>query len=140
MNVATIYSAQFRESMKHLWSIWKSKIPAYEDILVWREMVKHKIKQLTIETSCSLNLNKWITAKYEKRIEEIKDFNKYLNKKEFSYLQKLIKEFYENQSAAAKIRSRIKYFQKGEKSTNCFLNTGKKNGSDKTWNKIKCRD
>ena len=64
--VVTIYSAQFRESIEHLWSIWKSKIPDYEDILVWREMVKDKIKQLTIETRCSLNLNKYTIAKSEK--------------------------------------------------------------------------
>ena len=44
MDVATIYSAQFRESIEHLWPIWKSKIPDYEDILVWWEMVRHKIK------------------------------------------------------------------------------------------------
>ena len=55
-------------------------------------------------------------------------------------LQKLIKDFYENQTNAAKIRSRIKYFEDGEKSTKFFLNTEKRNASDKTWNKIKCGD
>ena len=103
-------------------------------------MVKYKIKQLTIETSRAINLSKNTVAKYEKRINDIKDSNKYSDKKEVTNLQKLIKDFYENQTNAAKIRSRIKYFEDGEKSTKFFLNTEKRNASDKTWNKIKCRD
>ena len=45
MNVSTIHSAQFRESIMYLWPTWESKITEYEDILVWWEMVKYKIKQ-----------------------------------------------------------------------------------------------
>ena len=55
-------------------------------------------------------------------------------------MQKQIKDFYEKQAAAAKVRSRIKYFKEGEKSTKFFLNMEKKNISDKTWNKIRCAD
>ena len=35
MNVATIHSAQFRESITYLWSTWKSNIADYRDILIW---------------------------------------------------------------------------------------------------------
>ena len=103
-------------------------------------MIRYMIKQLTIETSRTLNINKQTIAKYEKRIDEIKDSNKDLEKQEFLYMQKQIKDFYEKQAAAAKVRSRIKYFEEGEKSTKFFLNMEKKNISDKTWNKIKCAD
>ena len=69
-------------------------------------MIKHRIKQLTIETSYILNINKQQTiAKYEKRIDEIKDSNKYLDKQEFLYLQKQIKDLYEKHAAATKVRS-----------------------------------
>lgn len=50
------------------------------------------------------------------------DSDKYLNKQEQSYLQKQVKEFSRN---ATKIRSRVKYFEEGEKSTKFFLNTEK---------------
>ena len=69
-------------------SVMKSTISDYENILVWWEMIKYKMKQLTIETSRTLNTNKQTIAKYEKRIDEIKDSNKYLDKQEFLYLQK----------------------------------------------------
>ena len=48
MNVATIHSTQFQESIEYLWSTWKSKITDYTNILVWWELVKYKSKQLTI--------------------------------------------------------------------------------------------
>ena len=71
--MATIHSPQFQESIEYLWSTWKSKITDYTNILVWWEMVKYKIKQLTIETSRAINLSKSTVEKYEKRINEIKD-------------------------------------------------------------------
>ena len=64
------------------------KITDYTNILVWWEMVKYKIKQLTIETSRAINLSKSTVEKYEKRINEIKDSNKYLDKNEVNNLQK----------------------------------------------------
>ena len=36
----------------------KSTISDYENILVWWETIKYKIKQLTIEPSRTLNINK----------------------------------------------------------------------------------
>ena len=138
--MATIHSPQNQESIEHLWSTWKSIITDYTDILVWWEMVKYKIKQLTIETSRAINLSKSTVEKYEKRINKMKDSNKYLNKNEVNDLQRIVKEFYENQTNAVKIRSRIKYYEEGKKSTKFFLNTEKRNASAKTWNKIKCSD
>ena len=89
-------------------------------------MIKYKIKQLTVETSRTLNTDKQTIAKYEKRIDKIKDSNKYRDKQEFLYLQKQIKDFYGKQAAAAKVTSRIKYFEEG-KINKIFLNMEKKN-------------
>ena len=44
--------------------------------------MKYKIKQLSIETSRYLNLSKRIVHKYEQRLNDIKDTNKYLEKQE----------------------------------------------------------
>ena len=132
MNAATIASAQFQECIENLWPTWKNTISKYENITVWWEMIKYKIKQLTIEVSRSLNTSKHTISKYEKRIDEIKDSDKYLDKQEFLYLKDKIKDFYEKQTAAAMVRSRIKNYEEGEKSTKFFLNMEKKNIKDKT--------
>ena len=38
------------------------------------------------------------------------------------------------------MKSRIKTYEEGEKSSKFFFNTEKKNASQKIWNKIKCQD
>ena len=58
MNVATLGSTQFQESIETLWPCWKGSISQYSNITVWLEMIKYKIKQLTIEISRNININK----------------------------------------------------------------------------------
>ena len=76
----------------------------------------------------------------EKRLNEIKDSDDRNLQCELDFLKQLTKKYYENQLQAVKIRSSIKCFEEGEKSTNFFFNTEKKNASDKIWTKIKCKD
>ena len=57
MNVKTIQSDTFRESLEKLWPNWVSRINDYENILIWWEMIKILVKQLTIEISKSLSIN-----------------------------------------------------------------------------------
>ena len=61
-------------------------------------------------------------------------------KHECKNLKQQIKEYYEKQLEAAKVRSRIKIFEEGEKSSKFFFNTEKKNASQKIWTKIKFQD
>ncbi|MEW8548721.1 MAG: reverse transcriptase family protein, partial [Candidatus Thiodiazotropha sp.] len=103
-------------------------------------MIKYKVKQLTIEISKSLNISKTKFTKLENRLNEIKDSENTLLKYESTYLRQEIKEYYEKQLEAAKIRSRIKTFEDGEKSSKFFFNTERRNATDKIWTKIKCRD
>ena len=49
-----------------------------------------------------------------------------------------INEYYEIQTEASKIRSRVKHFEKGEKSTKYFSNLEKPNVINKVWTKVKC--
>ena len=115
-----IYSAQFQEGLENVWPVWKESISQYANITVWWEIIKYRIKQLTIEISRSLNINRHTISKYEKRIDEIKDEDKLLDKNEFLYLKEKIKDFYEKQTPAAVVRSRIKYYEEGEKSIKYF--------------------
>ena len=61
-------------------------------------------------------------------------------KHECKNLKQQIKEYYEKQLEAAKVRSRIKIYEEGEKSSKFFFNTEKKNASQKIWTKIKCQN
>ena len=49
MNANTIQIDTFRETMEKIWPIWVSGINNYNNILTWWEIIKIRIKQLTIE-------------------------------------------------------------------------------------------
>ena len=64
-----------------------SKINEFGSILIWWEIIKVNIKQLTDEVSKTFNTSKYQLAKIEKRLNEIKDSDKYIHKKESKNLQ-----------------------------------------------------
>ena len=140
MNANTIQTDTFRETMEKIWPIWVSSINNYDNILTWWEVIKIRIKQLTVEISKSLNINKYKLEKLEKRLNTIKHSDKNIHKQESKNLQNKIKQYYEKQTEAAKIRSRVKHFEEGEKSSKYFFNLEKHNISNKIWTKIKCKD
>ena len=140
MNVKTIHSTYFCKSIETLWPIWAGDMTSYESPLTWWEVTKYKIEHLTIEISKSLNITKYKLKKMEARLNEIKDPENNILKQESITLKQQIKEYYENQLEAAKIRSRIKIYEEGEKSSTFVFNTEKKNASQRIWKKIKCQD
>ena len=140
MNAQTIQTHAFRESLEKLWPTWTDKINEYENILLWWEITKINIKQLTIEIRKTLNTSIYEINKIEKRLNEIRDSDKFIHKSQCISLKHTIKEYYEKQTEAAKIRSRVKNFEEGEKSTRYFFNLEKHNISNKIWTKIKCKD
>ena len=140
MNTKTIFSIVFRESIETLWPIWSTEMDSYQNPIKWWESIKYKIKHLTIEISKSINISKNIFMHIEKRLNDIKGSTDKNLIRESEFLKQQIKEYYENQLQAAKIRSRVKCFEEGEKSSKFFFNTEKKNASDKIWSKIKCHD
>ena len=88
-------------------------------------MVKVLIKQITIEISKNLNINKCQLAQLERKLKAVKDSDKYIHKQECKNLQGQIKQYYEKQTEATKICSRIQHFEEGEKSTRYFFNLEK---------------
>ena len=140
MNIKTIQSNIFREIIESLWPVWTTEIGLYDSPISWWENIKYKIKHLTIEVSKSINITKSKFLKIEARLNEIKDSQNNIVVNECKNLKQQIKEYYENQLEAAKIRSRIKIYEEGEKSSKFFFNTEKKNAAQKVWIRIKCQD
>ena len=91
MNAQTIQTNIFRESLEKLWPTWTDKINEYENILIWWEITKINIKQLTIEISKTLNTSKYEINKMETRLNDIKDSDKFIHKRECKILQQKIK-------------------------------------------------
>ena len=98
------------DQLYYLWPEWVNRINDYENILIWWEMIKILLKHLTIEISKSLNINKYQVEQLEKRLNIIKDSDKSVHKQESKDLQKKTKQYYEQQTEAAKNKIKGKTF------------------------------
>ena len=75
MNARTI------ETLEKIWPTWVGKINDFDNILIWWEMIKIYVKQLTTEISKTLNTNKYQLAKLERRLMKFRTLkNIFINK------------------------------------------------------------
>jgi DNA repair exonuclease SbcCD ATPase subunit len=83
--------------------------------------------------------NKKDIEKFEKQLEDLKSSTDDgdIIKGKILELENLIKKYYTQKAEAAKIRSRIKWAEEGERSTRYFFELEKKQGENKMWNRIK---
>ena len=141
MNLNTVKSETFISAFDTWWPTWKNQINRFETIKEWWEVTKTKIQCLTIDISKQINKgkNKSNIENLEKKLEYIKSNNENnigTNNK-IEEIERTINNYYTNRTEAAKIRSKIKWTEEGEKSTRYFFDIEKKCGQDKLWNRIK---
>ena len=132
MNLNTIKSDLFKNTFQTWWESWKNENVKYSDLREWWDITKTKIKKITIETSKILNKsrNKNDIKNLEKQLEDLK--SKHHNNSDsakITDIENIIKNHYINQAEAAKIRSRAKWAEEGEKSTRYFFELEKKTGT-----------
>ena len=71
-----------------------------------------------------------VIKQWERELENINENN--LNQEgRATVLKNNIKEFYDKKSEAARIRSSVNWYEKGEKSSKYFFNLEKKSGCEK---------
>ena len=144
MNLEIIKSEQFRHAFKIWWDNWKIEKNKYSDIREWWDLAKNKIKLLTMEISRNLNSkqNKKEIDRLERKLDKLKLIANETDEinAQIKQLEGLIKNYYNKKTEAAKIRSRVKWAEEGEKSTRYFFNLEKKRGQEKLWYRIKTTD
>ena len=135
MNLETIKSEQFRHAFKIWWDNWKIEKNKYSDIREWWDLAKNKIQLLTMEINRNLNCkqNKKEIDRLERKLDKLKLIANETDEinAQIKQLEGLIKNYYNKKTEAAKIRSRVKWAEEGEKSTRYFFNLEKKAGPRK---------
>jgi hypothetical protein len=104
-------------------------------------LTKVKIKDITIEIAEKLKTDESEIKCWEKDLEIFlikKDTLE--NENKINTLKSNINTYYRSKAEAARIRSKVNVYEKGEKSTKYFFNLEKKNGQEKLWSKIKTED
>ena len=135
MNTAHILEEEYKEGITNLWREWQSKKHEFADNKRWWDIGKNRIKNFTIGFSNEMTYrNKSNLHDLEYEINLLKQTDP--NNSELNVLQKQYDETQSKISEGARIRARIKWWEQGEKSTKYFFGLEKKNGKEKSWDKI----
>jgi hypothetical protein len=130
MNNTVIQTDLFKNIFESFWNKWELQKNEFENKLEWWEQTKIKIKSLTIGVSKKLNITETKLKIWETTLEKLVESNSD-NKNEISELRGNIKGYYEKKAEASRIRSKVNWYEKGEKSTKYFFNPEKKKGKEK---------
>ena len=132
MNSSVIESELFNSSFPKLWNVWKKEKNKYSDIGVWWDLGKHKIKNLTTWCSYKLRIdqNDKINC-LEKQIELLENTAGGNKLSELYEARSKLEKIIINKAEGAKIRSRINWYEYGEKSSKYFHSLEKKNAKEK---------
>ncbi|VDI76277.1 exodeoxyribonuclease III [Mytilus galloprovincialis] len=131
MNSSVIQSDLFRNTFESFWGNWKLKKNHFENNLEWWEETKIKIKSITIEVAKQLNITEKQIREWEKRLDNITGTHPINNENELNNLKVKIKDYYAQKAEAVRIRSKVNWYEKGEKSTGYFFKLEKKRGAEK---------
>ena len=118
-----------------MWEGWKLQKPLYQDITQWWDLGKTHIRTLAKNFSIERSLSQ------KCRLDDLES--------EISFLQNSLSDpvklnnlvlehrnILAEKSEGARIRSRLKWWEEGEKSTKYFHGLEKRNGKNKAWDKI----
>ena len=135
MNAKTLLDAKFRQEFTEMWTKWKSKKQNYSDVKVWWDLGKRHIKSFSIQFAkdskqgCNQSPNdlKFIGEK----IKELQKINA-----DYEHLQQQYEEIFTLKAEGARVRSRIKCWEEGERSNKYFYGLEKRNAKEKLWSQI----
>ena len=135
INVSHILTTEFRQQFEEMWGEWRMSKPQYNDITKWWDIGKRKIKNLAKDFSFEKSLNRKV------EIEELESEitclqNSKTDSERLLNLKKKHADLLEEKTEGARIRSRLQFWEEGERSTKYFHNLERRNGKNKSWDSI----
>ena len=140
MNVSILTNDVFRNAFFDKWAQLIKEKHLYSDIQTWWDIAKKGIKSL------AMNVSTYLKRKENERVEELEtklntmsNMDSHGNSAyiEISKIKEELFDIYTRRGEGSKIRSRVKWWEEGEKSTRYFHNLEKTRGKDKVWHRIK---
>ena len=125
MNTSHILEDDYKEGITNLWREWQNRKQEFTDVKKWWDIGKSRIKNYTIGFSNEIshrNKNNLQDLEYEINLLKQND----PNNKELNDLQKQYDETQSKIAEGARVRSRIKWWEQGEKSTKYFYGLEKR--------------
>ena len=135
MNTSILTNPVFKTNFEMVWKELKEQQQLYYDIKTWWDIAKRRIKDLALNISRKVNLDQaGREREIENRLELIKDLHS--NSDEATNLRNELNDIFEKRGVGAKIKSRARWWEEGERSSKYFHSLEKKNGKEKSWNTI----
>ncbi len=140
LNTSILNDDDYIEVIETFWHEWTNQKEQFDDIAVWWDVGKAKIKSLT-KTYCSTKCEKEISEK--KNIEkELNDLMSRQNQDDQNTINSILdaksrlKEFEMKELEGIKIRSKIQWREEGETNSRFFCNLEQKNATTKTFDRV----
>ena len=135
MNVSVVKTKLFQKAFKIMWNDWKQQKPNFNDKNMWWDIGKKRIKEVAISVS------KIIASESNREMHTLENRLKFLNDRdiqssELNSVKDELRKLHEKRGEGSKIRSRIKWWEEGERSTRYFHNLEKRQGKDKLWSEM----
>ena len=135
LNTSLLFDNEYKDKIRNFWAWWKNEKHKYTDIGMWWDMGKVGIKDLSRDYSTVKSLvEKSELEDLEFEIDSIKD--DFSQNERLSELKLKYDTIINKKSEGEKIRSKIKWWEEGEKSTKFFHNLEKSRAKQKAWDKI----
>ena len=140
LNTSILNDREYKKQIETFWEMWTNQKEHIHDIALWWDIGKSKIKTIT-QKYCSLKKQE---EQAERKTIETR-LLKLVNSdnippnlaEEINILKAQIKELDAKEIEGAAIRSKIQWREQGETNSRFFCSLEKKNGNDKTFDKIK---
>ena len=136
MNASVIKSELFKTCFTNFWKEWKEEKINFNDLSLWWDIGKKKIKEITIWCSIKLKQDRANQRRIIERNIDIMKNNEHCNTDDIEKEELKLRKLIEKEAEGIKIRSRVKWFEEGEKSTKFFHSVEKTKAKQKNWNKI----
>ena len=135
MNTTNILDPDFKDRFTEMWNEWKTQKHLYEDVTKWWDLGKMHIKNLAKDFSIEKSiLQKGKLEDLELEISQLQ--NNLGDQIRLNELQNQHRDILAEKAEGARIRSRLKWWEEGERSSKYFHSLEKRNGKEKAWDKI----
>ena len=132
MNSELLLNDGYREEFTKLWEIWKKKKNRYSDVKVWWDLGKKHIKSFTMQFAKEQSYKtKDKLSQLETQLGKLKQ-----DCEEYEVIKEEYEDIFTSKMRGARVRSKVKWWEEGEKSTKYFYNLERKNAKEKAWDQI----
>ena len=136
MNLSVIKSDLFSKCFKSMWRDWQNKLNTFSDCKIWWDLGKRKIKDLAIWCACKIKQDRVHSKSVLENQLKCEKSKLNQDKTTIRRLEDSLQIIYNNEAEGIKIRSRVQWYEEGEKPTSFFHNMEKTNAKNKSWEKI----